>query len=98
MEMFLLDDQTSAAQACRKGLVSRVVPLARLGEATSAIATRIAGFPIEASGATKRLLLQSPTTSLDTQLACEMHALVRCMKTSQYREAASRFLAGRGAS
>ncbi|MBI5275824.1 MAG: enoyl-CoA hydratase/isomerase family protein [Burkholderiales bacterium] len=97
MEMFLLDDETSAAEACRKGLVSRVVPLAQLQEATSAVARRIAAFPIEASGATKRLLLQSPTTSLETQLACEMRALVRCMKTPQYREAAARFLPARGA-
>ena len=97
MEMFLLDDETSATEACRKGLVSRVVPLEQLQEATSAIARRIAAFPIEASGATKRLLLQSPTTPLETQLACEMLALVRCMKTPQYRQAAARFLPNRGA-
>jgi enoyl-CoA hydratase/carnithine racemase len=96
MEMFLLDDETSATEARRKGLVSRVVPLAGLHEATSAIARRIGAFPIEASGATKRLLLQSPTTELETQLACEMRALVRCMKTPQYRDAASRFRPSRG--
>lgn len=94
MEMFLLDDKTSAAEAHRKGLVSRVVPRAQLDEATMAVAARIAGFPIEASGATKRLLIQSPTTSLDSQLAGEMQALVHCMRTPQYRQAVSSFLNG----
>lgn len=92
MQIFLLEDRIEAQRAEALGLVNHVVAAADLRRATAEITARIAGMAPEAVLATKRLLLQSPTTPFDGQLQAEMHALLGCMSTDRYRAAIASFL------
>lgn len=92
LQLFLMEDQMTAQQACEFGLVNRVVPASELIAETHAIAQRLAAFAPEALGPTKRLLSQSPGTPMDQQLNDEMQALIVCMQTPGYRDAVLRFV------
>ena len=95
MQLFLLEDELSAAQAESFGLVNKVFPASELAGATAALAARLSEIEPSALEATKRLLNQSPYLPLAQQLASEGEALIACMQTPRYREKVQRFLGWR---
>lgn len=92
MQIYLMEKAFSAEQAERWGLVNSVVPAADLASATDALAQRLAALSPDAVAATKRLLLSSGETPVDEQLQQEQAALIACLRTPAFRQAATRFL------
>jgi len=74
MEMCCTGRIVDAAEALRLGLVNRVLPPEGLMEEAMSLARTIASKSAPAIAATKRLLNQSLTASLDWQLAAEAEA------------------------
>ncbi|MCZ0732851.1 enoyl-CoA hydratase/isomerase family protein [Phreatobacter sp. AB_2022a] len=96
MQIFLMEDGFSAAQAESWGLVNKVVPEAELAAETAALAKRLAGFSPAAVAATKRLIHGTAGRSMAEQLDAELNELIGCMETEAFREAVHRFLAKAG--
>jgi 2-(1,2-epoxy-1,2-dihydrophenyl)acetyl-CoA isomerase len=74
MEMCCTGRKIEADEALRLGLVNRIVPADRLMEEALSLARTIASKSAPAIAATKRLLNQSLTASLDWQLTSEAEA------------------------
>lgn len=90
-EMAFTGDMIDAQTAAEWGLVSRVVPHDKLMEEAKALAQKIARNPPEALRMTKRLLLESEFSRLDTLLdmSAAMQALAQA--TKDHEEAATAF-------
>ncbi|MDO6459679.1 enoyl-CoA hydratase [Granulosicoccaceae sp. 1_MG-2023] len=71
MEIALLGERFSAAEAARIGMINRVVPGAELAAQTDKLAQRLAAGPARAYGNIKQLILQSSENSLEQHLQCE---------------------------
>jgi len=71
MEIALLGDRFSAAEAKDLGMINRVVPGADLEAETRKLAERLAQGPTRAYGNIKKLILQSSENSLEQQLQSE---------------------------
>lgn len=95
MEIALLCDTLDAAQALQLGLVNRVVPAGDLASATEHWARRLAAAAPIALGVTKRLLRESLTHDLASQLDAERAGFAQCAQTQDFAEAVSAFLAKR---
>ena len=91
MEIALLSESIDAAEALRLGLVSRVVPAARLEEETMALARRLADGPTLAYGRLKRLLRGSFESDLDSQLDAEREAFRASAGTRDFGEGVAAF-------
>jgi 2-(1,2-epoxy-1,2-dihydrophenyl)acetyl-CoA isomerase len=85
LELTLLGETLSAADALRIGLVNRVVPAASLLAATRELAVRLAAGP-RSIGLTKRLLRQGLESSLAGQLVREGDAQAEAISTEDFRE------------
>lgn len=92
LELTLTNRLLSAAEALEWGLVTRVVPDARLTEEVDALAAQLAAGAPRALGAAKRLLGDSWTETLETQMAHERHSLAAMARTSDAREGIAAFL------
>ncbi len=92
LELYLLRDRVTAAEAQRFGLVNVVVPAAGLDEELDRIAARICRLPQPAVSNTKRLVRQAPTTPLAEQLEGEGQGLIACTQTEGFRRAVAAFL------
>lgn len=77
----------SAADALAKGLLSEVVDDAALLASARALAAELASGPTRTFGETKRLLLDSFDTGIETQLEREAQAIARCARTQDSRDA-----------
>jgi 2-(1,2-epoxy-1,2-dihydrophenyl)acetyl-CoA isomerase len=95
LELALLSPVIDAAEACRIGLVNRVVPRASLEEETMAVARRLAASAPLAMGWTKALMRQAFTTDLASQLAAEQAAFKACAGTDDFNEALEAFFGKR---
>lgn len=85
----------SAAEALQWGLISQVVPDQDLMVRAGALADELAGVP-PAYGATKRLLADTFSNTLDTQLKAETRAIADLANQTEDAPAAIRaFLAKR---
>lgn len=85
---FLLRNQTwDAETALQNGLVSEVVPAEDLNKAAFDLAKELADGPSYALGEIKRLLLDSYSSSLESQLEMESRALTRCTESDSTWEA-----------
>ena len=71
MEIALLGDRFSAAEAKELGMINRVVPSSDIEEETRKLAERLAQGPTKAYGSIKRLILKSSESSLEEQLQSE---------------------------
>ncbi|MDP3228691.1 MAG: enoyl-CoA hydratase-related protein [Acidovorax sp.] len=91
LEIALLGDAFTADEALRLGLVNRVVPVAELEAATTALAQRLAAGPTVAYGAMKRLMRESVSHTLPEQLAAEKEAFVHCAGTEDFRAGVEAF-------
>jgi 2-(1,2-epoxy-1,2-dihydrophenyl)acetyl-CoA isomerase len=95
LEIALLGDTLDAAQALQLGLVNRVVPADKLAEETRLLAARLAtGAPV-ALGQLKRLMRESWSRDLATQLGAERSAFEACVATQDFHEGVEAFLAKR---
>lgn len=95
LQLFLLEDRLSAAEAASFGLVNRVVSPEKLTGDTMAIAARLASLETKCAAGTKHLVRQASSTRIERQLADEEDSVVECMKTSAYRAALERLLSSR---
>ena len=92
MEMALLNEPVPAEQACRIGLINRVVPAGRLEEDAVAMAHRVAAGPGFAQGRAKALLRAAFETSLADQLDAEEASFLTCVERRDFREGVGSFL------
>lgn len=94
-ELYFTADVIDAAQAQAMGLVNRVVPDADLGQATLALARRIADGPPLALAAMKRNLNAAQGDTLARVLDLEAQQQIEAGTTDDHREAARAFVAKR---
>ncbi len=93
LEIALLGDTLTAADALRLGLVNRVVPAEQLDSVAGALAERIAHGPTLAYGAMKRLMRAAFDRDLATQLQAEASAFAGCAATHDMRAGIEAFFA-----
>ncbi len=87
----------TAAEALDWGLVSEVLPSDRFEEAVAELAERWAALPTAAVAATKKLLADAPTRSLEQQLAAEADAQSEAAESADFAEGVAAFLEKRPA-
>jgi 2-(1,2-epoxy-1,2-dihydrophenyl)acetyl-CoA isomerase len=97
MEIALLGDRFDAATALRLGLVNDVVPAADLPQRVATLAARLTRGPAVAYAATKRLLHQSGSVTIETQLQAEAESFARCAATPDFVEGVAAFIGKRPA-
>jgi enoyl-CoA hydratase/carnithine racemase len=91
LQIFLAEDNFSAAQALAWGLVVKVVPAVELKAATRELAQRLAQNTPAAIAATKMLIQRAPNNPIEQQLAAERDAIIDCMHTDEARAAIEKF-------
>jgi 2-(1,2-epoxy-1,2-dihydrophenyl)acetyl-CoA isomerase len=96
MELAMLGERISAAEALSVGLVNRVVPDASLGAAAAEMAGRLAAGP-RSLGLIKRLLYLSTESDLGTQLRREEEAQAFAADTDDFIEGVAAFVEKRPA-
>lgn len=84
MELALLGDRFDAQRALDLGLVNWVVPPVELASATRQLATRLAAGPTRALGRTKRLLNESLSNNLASQLLAEQDSFASCTSDADF--------------
>lgn len=96
MELSLLGETITAAEAHRIGLVNRVVADAQFGQEVSALADRLAHGPAS-TGLIKRALTASRQTGLEEQLDIEADLQAKAFATEDFREGIVAFVEKRQA-
>jgi 2-(1,2-epoxy-1,2-dihydrophenyl)acetyl-CoA isomerase len=91
MEVSMLGEAVSAEEACRIGLVNRVVADEKLEEETAALASRLAAMPTRALGSIKQALYASFESDLDTALEREAVGQTLCGRTADHEEGVAAF-------
>lgn len=94
MELAMLGDRISAAEALSVGLVNRVVPDSRLAASVDALAVRLASGP-RSLGLIKRAMHLSAVSDLPTQLAREEQLQGEAAETADFTEGVTAFLSKR---
>jgi 2-(1,2-epoxy-1,2-dihydrophenyl)acetyl-CoA isomerase len=92
MQLTLLAEPLSAADADRYHLVNWVVPDSELEKKTEEVVLRLAGGAAVALYETKALVRDSAGRSVAEQYAAEAHALERCAATEDFPEAIRAFI------
>lgn len=92
MDLLLLSDRLTAAEALAAGLVNRVVPADDLEAETARMAGELAANAPAANAAMKRLVRASYGHALDAQLAAERAAFVGCAQDTNFAEGVQAFL------
>jgi 2-(1,2-epoxy-1,2-dihydrophenyl)acetyl-CoA isomerase len=90
-ELCLRNQRVTAEQAAAMGLVTRVVEGDLMAEAM-AVAQDLARAATPALGVTRRLLLDSATASLETQLDAESRGIASLARTAEGKEGIAAFL------
>jgi 2-(1,2-epoxy-1,2-dihydrophenyl)acetyl-CoA isomerase len=91
-EIVLLNKRIKAEEAAALGLVTRVVDAAALPQEAAALAQDLASSATSAIGATRQLLLDSFSTSLETQMEKESRAIAAQARTRDGREGIAAFI------
>jgi 2-(1,2-epoxy-1,2-dihydrophenyl)acetyl-CoA isomerase len=91
IEMSMLGDSVDAEEACRIGLVNKVVPDEKLEEEITALAERLATMPTIALGRIKQTLYASFETDLATALEKEAANQTLCGYTQDHKEGVAAF-------
>ena len=91
-ELMLTNRMLSAAEALEWGLITRVVDDDRLMEEAREAAGRLAAGPSRAYGAVKRLLADSFSASLETQMEMEARSIAALSVSPDGREGVRAFL------
>ena len=95
--MTLTNRVLSAAEAMALGIVTRLVPAARLLDEARAIAAELAAGPTRALGAAKRLLHAGWTGTLETQMELETRTIADVARGHDAHEGIAAFVAKRPA-
>lgn len=93
IEIALLGETLTSAEAQRLGLVNRVVPADQLDAEVQKLAGRLAAGPTVAYGAMKRLMRASFDRDLPAQLSAEATAFDQCARTQDFRAGIEAFYA-----
>jgi 2-(1,2-epoxy-1,2-dihydrophenyl)acetyl-CoA isomerase len=91
MEMSMLGDAVDAEEACRIGLVNKVVADDALFEEARNLADRLAAMPTSALGRIKHSLYASFETDLETALEAEAEGQTFCGYTQDHKEGVTAF-------
>ncbi|MGK5095387.1 enoyl-CoA hydratase-related protein [Deltaproteobacteria bacterium TL4] len=92
-ELLLTNRMLSAQEALEWGLVNRVLPAEDLLREAEALAIRLSQGATQAYGAVKELVINSTSTSLETQLQQEARFIARMGGTADARAGVAAFLA-----
>jgi 2-(1,2-epoxy-1,2-dihydrophenyl)acetyl-CoA isomerase len=92
MEIALLGDRFDAATALLLGLVNEIVPPADLARRVADLSARLARGPAAAYAATKRLIYQSGSVTIETQLQAEAESFADCAATPDFAEGVAAFI------
>src|SRR5260370_24436505 len=92
MEIALLAEDISGAEAERIGLVNRCVPLSELDKTTRALAKRLANGPTRTYQLIKELMYKSLDSDLQSSLHLEGQLQEAAYATADHREAVDAFL------
>ena len=92
MEILLLGERFGADEALRLGLINRVVPEGELQRETSTLAAALTSGPLLATRNGKRLLRQSLSHSLSSQLDSEAASFAACAASDEFVEGVRAFL------
>lgn len=98
LELLLTNRMLSAHEALEWGLVNRVVADERLAEEALSVVRALAAGPSAAFAATKRLVLDSGSQSLETQMELESRAIADAARSDDGREGIQAFLEKRAPS
>ena len=90
-ELCLRNRRVKADEAAAIGLVTRVVAEGALADESGALAQELAAGAVTALGATRRLLLESYSNSLEAQLELEARAIAAQARTDEGREGVAAF-------
>lgn len=93
LEIALLGDTLTSADAERLGMVNRVVPTEQLDAEVAQLAERLARGPTQAYGAMKRLMRASFDRDLGAQLAVETTAFADCAASQDFKSGIEAFYA-----
>lgn len=91
MEMSMLGDAVDAQEACRIGLVNKVVAEDALAGEVSALAERLAQMPTQALAQIKATLYASFENDLESTLEREAEGQTLCGHTEDHREGVAAF-------
>jgi len=97
LEMALLANEVSGAEAERIGLVNRCVPFSELEETTRALAKQLANGPTRTYGLIKELMYTSLDRDLQASLHLEGQLQEAAYATADHRESVDAFLHKRAA-
>ncbi len=92
MDLMLTNRRLTATEAMEWGMVSRVVPDDEVLAAATELATRFAAGPTKSFGATKRMLHESLSSSLETQMELESRTIADITRTRDAQEGITAFL------
>jgi 2-(1,2-epoxy-1,2-dihydrophenyl)acetyl-CoA isomerase len=94
-ELLLTNRRLTAKEALDWGLVNRVVPDAELRNESEKMIMTLATGPTHSYGSVKRLLSETFSQTLETQLEYESRAIVDMSKTNDAQEGIDAFLTRR---
>ena len=92
MELYLTNRNLSAREALDWGLVNQVVPADQLMNEVTSLAEKLARGPTRAHGGVKKLLLMSPTETLESQMERETRQIVELSKSADGIEGVRAFV------
>lgn len=92
MELMITNRRLTAAEAVEWGLATMVVPDDQLMTTVNELAGRLASGPTRAFGGVKRMLHDSLSSSLETQMEIEARNIADITRTEDAREGISAFL------
>lgn len=94
-EIILSNRRVSSDEAERIGIVTRIVEDEQLFAAGAELAAKLAGEPVAALGSSRRLLLESYDSALETQLEREMRSIATLGGSEVSRRRVAAFAARR---
>jgi len=97
IEMFFLGEPVDAAEAQRIGLVNFVTPQDQLAAETRKLAERLAAQPPLSLSLLKEALYERYKTQLDSMMAYEVGAQMKCFDSEEFTEGLRAFLEKRQA-
>ncbi|WP_298510176.1 enoyl-CoA hydratase-related protein [uncultured Kordia sp.] len=90
--LMMLGDKVGAEEAERLGMLYKVLPLETFKEDVVALAEKLAKMPTKALGLTKKVLNQSLSNDLESQLALESKHQIEASESDDYREGVASFV------